>query len=107
MKKTIIIGLTLLVSTTLTTALYTEWSEPWAFTIQQNNPYGFELYQGWNLIGWHENESIMANQLGYDIGASVITKFNPQNQEFISHIVGPVYDNFEITQGMGLFVYIP
>jgi hypothetical protein len=66
------------------------------------------LYTGWNLIGWYQGTTTDANTLGQVIpGTTVITMFDAESQQFISHVItkGEPWDNFIIERGMGLFLY--
>ena len=66
------------------------------------------LHIGWNLIGWFKENSTTASLLGQNItNCSIISKWNASLQQFQSYLVGispPEYD-FEIKQGMGIFIY--
>jgi len=64
------------------------------------------IYAGWNLIGWHKENSSTAESLGENItGCSIVTMFDGSSQTFLSHAVGTPHDNFPIAQGMGPFIY--
>jgi len=64
------------------------------------------LSSGWNLIGWYHNYSTTAESVGENIsGTSVVTMFYSETQTFITHVVDVPHDDFQVTAGMGLFIY--
>ena len=68
-----------------------------------------DLYTGWNMIGWCEETSTTASDIGENInGCTVVSKWNAQNGRFQSFIVGvsPPASNFDVTCGNGLFVWV-
>jgi hypothetical protein len=71
--------------------------------------FSLPIYTEWNLIGWSQDTPIDANTLGQAIpGTTVVTWFDAHNQIFISHVVTSTsypWDNFDITRGMGFFIY--
>ena len=65
------------------------------------------LSNGWNLIGWYHNYSTTAESLGQSIaGCTTVTMFNAEDQTFTTHVVGIPHNDFQITAGMGLYVYV-
>ena len=68
----------------------------------------FPLHIGWNLIGWFRNETTNASSLAENIkNCTIVSKWNATLQQFQSYLVGispPEFD-FEIKQGMGMFIY--
>ncbi len=70
--------------------------------------YIFNLLQGWNLITIPCKCNLTASSLGNLIpNCSIISKWNATLQQYQSYLVGispPEYD-FEIKQGMGIFIY--
>ena len=65
------------------------------------------LSPGWNMIGWYHDYDTTAESLGDSIdGCTVITMFDAQTQQFTTHVVGILHNNYQITAGMGLFVYV-
>jgi len=71
-------------------------------------PFTFNLLQGWNLITIPCKCNLTASSLGNLIpNCSIISKWNATLQQYQSYLVGispPEYD-FEIKQGMGIFIY--
>ena len=66
-----------------------------------------DLYEGWNILGWYHNEDTTAESLGENIsGCTVVVMFNAETQTFLTHVVGIPHNNYQITAGMGLFVYV-
>jgi hypothetical protein len=64
------------------------------------------LYEGWNLIGWFNQTSTNAENLGENItGCTVVIMFNASTQTFKTHVVGTPHDNFIITSGMGILIW--
>jgi len=65
------------------------------------------LYIGWNMIGWYHDYNTTAESLGQSIDScTVITMFDAETQTFTTHVIGKIFNNYEITAGMGLYVYV-
>jgi hypothetical protein len=64
-----------------------------------------QLYEGWNMIGWHSKNNTTASSLAENItGCQMVSWFDASNQELKTHVVAaPVY-NFNIVSGLGLFI---
>ena len=78
------------------------WS-PWWTTYTGG---GHELETGWNMIGWYQNYNTTASDLAIPF-TTMVSKWNATEQTYDTYIVGgPPSFNFEIVQGMGLFVYV-
>ena len=65
-----------------------------------------DLYPGWNMIGWYHDYDTTAESLGASIdGCTVVCMFDASTQTFTTHVVGIPYNNYQITAGMGFFIY--
>jgi hypothetical protein len=61
---------------------------------------------GWKLIGWSQDYATDAATLGqYIPSCTVVCRFNSDSQSYTTHVVGIPYNEFTITQSMGLFIY--
>ena len=75
--------------------------------LRQYIEHTFMLYQGWNMITIPVENDYTAQTLGESIpSCSVITRFDPVSQTFFSYVVGSNYDNFDIEDGCGYYVYV-
>jgi aminopeptidase YwaD len=64
------------------------------------------LYTQWNLIGWYKETSTIASSLGAALhDCTTICMYNATTGSYTTHVVGIPYNDFSITQGMGLFIY--
>jgi len=64
------------------------------------------IKMGWNLVGWIHDTDITAEQFGATItGCDVVTKWNPQTQDYTIHPQTTPLDNFPIRQGDALFIH--
>lgn len=63
---------------------------------------------GWNLFGWTGITPITAETFGSSLAgtADIVVIFNPQAQQYQSHVMGIPLNNFEISAGRGMFVHI-
>jgi hypothetical protein len=66
-----------------------------------------QLYMGWNMIGWYNEQNTTASSLAGNItGCNMVSWFDATTQELKTHVViAPVYD-FVISKGMGLFILV-
>ena len=65
------------------------------------------LFTPWNLIGWYHGSSTLAESLGQAlVDCTVVIMFDAVSQTFVTHVVDTPHDNFMVTQGMGLFIYV-
>ena len=65
------------------------------------------LSPGWNMIGWYHDYDTTAESLGENIsGCTVLCMFDALTQMFKTHVVGIPHNNYQVTVGMGLFVYV-
>jgi hypothetical protein len=65
------------------------------------------LYTYWNLIGWYKEAATNASSMGtalYD--CTTICMYDAVTGSYITHVVGIPYNDFSITSGMGLFIYV-
>jgi len=65
-----------------------------------------DLFIGWNLLGWYQDNSTMASTLAENIsGCLSVNAWDSVNQTYRPYIIGgpPDFD-FAVTPGMGLFV---
>ena len=68
--------------------------------------FSVSIYDGWNILGWVNENSTTAEALGQNItNCSVVIMFDAETQSFISHVVGIPWDNFVVRRGRGLFIY--
>ncbi len=60
----------------------------------------------WNLIGWYKETATIASSLGAALhDCTTICMYNATTGSYTTHVVGIPYNDFPITQGMGLFIY--
>jgi len=65
------------------------------------------LYMGWNLIGWFSEIGTNASSLGAVLhGCTTICMYDAVTGFYVTHVVGIPYNDFLITSGMGLFIYV-
>jgi len=58
------------------------------------------------MIGWYHDYDTTAESLGASIdGCTVVCMFDASTQTFTTHVVGIPYNNYQITAGMGFFIY--
>lgn len=66
-----------------------------------------DLYAGWDMIGWYHDYDTTAESLGSNIeGCTVVTMYDASTQMFTTHVVGIPYNDFQVTAGMGTFIYV-
>jgi len=64
------------------------------------------VYTSWNLIGWYSETVTNASSLGCMLNeCNTICKYDAVTGSYVTHVVGIPYNDFSITQGMGLFIY--
>ena len=64
------------------------------------------LYPGWNMIGWYHDYDTTAEELGQSIaGCNAVTMFDSSIQQFKTHVVNTPWDNFNVENGDGVFIY--
>jgi hypothetical protein len=64
------------------------------------------LSSQWNMIGWYHGTATNASSLGAAIpDCTVICMYDAVTGSYSTHSVGIPYNDFIITQGMGLFIY--
>jgi hypothetical protein len=60
----------------------------------------------WNLIGWYKDTVTNASSLGETLhNCTTICMYDADTGSYRTHVVGIPYNDFSITQGMGLFIY--
>ncbi|MGC9307359.1 MAG: hypothetical protein ACP5FL_01125 [Thermoplasmatota archaeon] len=66
------------------------------------------LQPGFNLVGWANVENTTAESLGDNITrCQFVTKWDEiRPQEFYTHVVGSVLNDFTVSTGRGMFVYL-
>lgn len=63
---------------------------------------------GWNLLGWTGTASTTANALGVSIaGSDMVSRFDSVTQQWVSHVVNFLLNDFTIKQGDGVFIHKP
>ncbi|RLI48041.1 MAG: hypothetical protein DRP09_21815, partial [Candidatus Thorarchaeota archaeon] len=70
----------------------------------------YNLYNGWNMLGWFDETPIIASNLADQLpGCISISKYNNTTDEYDTFIVGTSIpggpDDFIITRGMGIMVH--
>jgi len=65
------------------------------------------VYTSWNLIGWYSETVTNASSLGSMLHeCTTICKYDAVTGSYVTHVVGIPYNDFLITSGMGLFIYV-
>ena len=65
------------------------------------------LYIHWNLIGWYKETVTNASSLGAALqDCTTICKYDAVTGSYTTHVVGIPYNDFSITRGMGVFIYV-
>ena len=69
--------------------------------------FNLKLYKGWNFITIPFENEYTAKTLGENIpGCECVTKFDASTQEGLTHVVGKIWDDFPIEDGVGYYVYV-
>jgi len=87
--------------------IYTTTDSIFSVSAQPIQTVNLPLFSGWNIVGWFDAEATTAESLGENIsGCTVVTMFDAQNQQYVTHAVGIPHNDFQIIAGMGLYIYV-
>jgi hypothetical protein len=65
------------------------------------------LSSPWNIIGWYKETATNASSLGAALhDCTTICLYNATTGSYTTHVIGVPYNDFPITMGMGLFIYV-
>ena len=65
------------------------------------------LHASWNLIGWYKGAGTNASSLGSMLHeCTTLCRYDAGMGSYVTHVVGIPYNDFLITPGMGLFIYV-
>ncbi len=65
------------------------------------------LYTKWNIIGWYSGTATIVSSLGAALDdCTTICMYDAVTESYVTHVVGIPYNDFSITSGMGVFIYV-